>query len=97
MQDINDSDCPPSGPVTRAELTAIQAKVDQLEVMLESIHSALMKPNPGETMSLLDRMARLTIGLEGGARTAKIMFLVLGALAALGFSMKFGIDVRELK
>jgi len=55
------------------------------------IHDALMKPQPGQSQSLLDRMAAVTNGVEGGTRTAKMVVGFLGFLAAIGISMKVGV------
>jgi hypothetical protein len=77
---------PPEVPVTRAEFEEMQA-------MVKDLHDALMVPQPGQGKSLLERMATVTIGIEGGARTVKWALFLLGALAALGISMKVGVDV----
>ena len=89
--------------VTRAEFEALQAEIEQdREVRAEThalvieLHTALMKPAPGQDHSLLHRMAVVTISAETGQavgnrliRMAKIVSAVgaicAGALALVGF------------
>jgi len=77
--------------VTREEFEEMKARQAEMQALVTEIHDALMKPQPGQSQSLLDRMAAVTNGVEGGTHTAKMVMGVLAFLAALGISMKVGV------
>ena len=77
--------------VTRDEFEEMKARQAEMQALVTEIHDALMKPQPGQSQSLLDRMAAVTNGVEGGTRTAKMVVGFLGFLAAIGISMKVGV------
>ena len=83
-------------PVTRQEFEEMKARQAEMKAMVKDLHDALMVPQPGQEKSLLERMATVTIGIEGGAQTVKWTLFFLGALAALGISLKVGVDVGGL-
>lgn len=51
---------------------------------VEKMFGALMETSPGQTMSLLDRMASATIDIESGQRVAHLIIKMAGLLTALG-------------
>ena len=77
--------------VTREEFEEMKASQAEMQALVKEIHDALMKPQPGQSQSLLDRMAAVTNGVEGGTRTAKMVVGFLGFLAAIGISIKVGV------
>lgn len=77
--------------VTREEFEEMKRRQAETQALVKEIHDALMKPQPGQAQSLLDRMASVTNGVEGGTRTAKMVLGLLGFLAAIGISIKIGV------
>jgi hypothetical protein len=51
---------------------------------VERMYGALMETTPGQTMSLLDRMASATIDIESGQRVAHLLIKFGAVLTALG-------------
>lgn len=78
--------------VTRKEFEEMKVQQAETQELVREIHDALMQPQPGQTHSLLNRMAAVTNGVEGGTKTAKIVIGFLGFLAAIGISVKFGVS-----
>ena len=70
---------------------AMEKRQIAMELMLRQVHDALMLPQPGQTKSLLDRMAAVTNGVEAGQKSAKFVIYAIALLAALGFSVHFGL------
>ena len=69
---------------TQAAAQDAQAAAQETHDKVAAIHKALMVPQPGQTRSLLDRMAAVTISIESGERVGN--WIVRGArvIAALG-------------
>jgi hypothetical protein len=64
---------------------------------VEKMYGALMEPTPGQTMSLLDRMASATIDIESGQRVGHLLIKLGALVTATGgifggayLAMKFG-------
>ena len=77
--------------VSRAEFEALEERVAAMEkAAMEThdkvgdLHKALMEPTPGQTKSLIDRMATVTINVESGGRVASVLIKIAATLAALG-------------
>ncbi|MES2667412.1 MAG: hypothetical protein V4712_15040 [Pseudomonadota bacterium] len=92
---------PASRPAPLDDLEALRAEVQaasteaaaarklaaESNAMIRDLHKALMEPQPGYEHSLLERMATVTIGIESGDRTGRILIKLigfLGAIASLG-------------
>ncbi|MFN7224427.1 MAG: hypothetical protein ACK4MS_10450 [Paracoccaceae bacterium] len=58
--------------------------------MVQSIHNKLMQPQPGQKLSLLDRMASVTIDIESGKRTGQIIMALVGFAIAVAALLKWG-------
>lgn len=69
----------------------LQASVDAMARQQDELYEALMHPQPGQEKSLLARMANVTLDIESGKRTAKMLIAFATTLAALGAAVKFGI------
>lgn len=106
---------PTLAPVSREEFAAlqnlVQQQADQAEQdrkvredthsMVQTLHNALLVPEPGHSLSLLDRMASATIDIESGQRVAHIVWKLFGFLtAAAGIvaffyaAIRFGVSPR---
>ena len=72
--------------VTRAEFDAMNKQIQDL-------HRALMEPEPGQSKSLLNRMAEVTISVESGTKTVRMVLVVIALLAALGISLRVGVNL----
>lgn len=77
--------------VTRAEFDELKRAVEaqsaatkETHDKVSDIHKALMLPSPGQSKSLLDRMATVTISVESGGRVAGMTVKLAGLLAAIG-------------
>lgn len=81
---------PQESPVSRTEFEAMEARQERMEEMLRDMHKALMVPQPGQDKSLVDRFAAVANGFETGERGIKFVVWVVGALAAIGISVKLG-------
>jgi hypothetical protein len=79
-------------PVTRQEFEDMKTRQAETQALVKELHDALMLPQPGQKRSLLERMAAVTIGVETGTRTARATVLLLGFLAMIGVSVRFGFD-----
>lgn len=60
------------------------AKTDAYGAKIEALFDALMVPQPGQEKSLLDRMASVTIAVEGGKGVGKLAMWFGGVLVAVG-------------
>lgn len=83
--------------VTREEFEEMKARQAETQAMVKDMHDALMVPAPGETHSLVHRMAETTRDIETGKRAGRLILWIAGALAALGISIRFGVDVSGNK
>jgi hypothetical protein len=75
----------------RAARIALDRRIDEDRAMrhqthdrVEKMYGALMEATPGQTMSLLDRMASATIDIESGQRVAHLIIKMAGLLTAFG-------------
>lgn len=59
-------------------------KMDKHGAKIDALYDALMVPQPGQVTSLLNRMAAVTIAVEGGQGVGKIVIWFAGVLAAVG-------------
>lgn len=73
------------------QIVKMQSTLDFMTTQQNELYDALMKPQPGQTQSLLARMASVTLDIEGGKRTAKMVLAIITFFAAFGAAMKFGI------
>lgn len=67
-----------------ARMDAIEVKTDAQTVKIDALYKALMEPQPGQDKSLLDRMASVTIAIEGGQGVGRVLVWLAGVLVALG-------------
>lgn len=70
-------------PTTAARLAAVERDVADMREKLDEMHDALMKRQPGEEHSLLERMAIVTRGVESGRTVGHVLVWLAGVLAAL--------------
>lgn len=70
-------------PTTAARLAALERDVADMREKLDEMHDALMKCQPGEEHSLLERMAIVTRGVESGRTVGHVLVWLAGVLAAL--------------
>ncbi len=70
----------------RAETSASKAEAAARETRdkVAELYSALMQPFPGQSKSLLDRMASVTLDVESGGRIAAMAVKLAALLAAVG-------------
>ena len=59
-------------------------KIDSQGELIIALHTALMVRQPGQNRSLLERMATVTVAIEGGQSTGRILIWIAGVLAAVG-------------
>lgn len=70
-------------PTTAARLAAVERELADMRGTLDEMHDALMKCQPGEEHSLLERMAIVTRGVESGRTVGHVLVWLAGVLAAL--------------
>lgn len=70
-------------PTPAARMAALERDVADMREKLDEMHDALMKRQPGEEHSLLERMAIVTRGVESGRLIGGALVWVAGVLAAL--------------
>jgi len=70
-------------PTTAARLAAVERELADMRGKLDEMHDALMKCQPGEEHSLLERMAIVTRGVESGRTVGHVLVWLAGVLAAL--------------
>lgn len=70
-------------PTTAARLAAVERELADMRGKLDEMHDALMKRQPGEEHSLLERMAIVTHGVESGRTVGHVLVWLAGVLAAL--------------
>jgi len=69
----------------RDELDALRGQLTATQSMVHELHEALMRPQSGHGgKSLLDRMAEVTIKIEGGERLYALVIRAAAFLAAVG-------------
>lgn len=68
----------------RLIVTTMKATVDSQADQIDRLYRALMVPEPGETRSLLDRMAGVTRSVESGGKVQAAAVKAAQGLAALG-------------
>lgn len=68
----------------RLMVVTMKATVDSQAAMITALYHKLMEPEPGETRSLLDRMASVTRAVESGGRVQSALIKGAQALAAIG-------------
>jgi len=71
------------------QLTALQEQLEETRRMVQELHDALVKPQPGHKEGLLSRMARVTIQIESGERVAAWLIRLGAVLAAVGATAAF--------
>ena len=73
--------------ILRAEFTETLASTDALQAdthaKISALYAALMEPQPGYDQSLLQRMATVTIAIEGGDRTMRTVIQIAKIIGAL--------------
>ena len=62
----------------------ILARIDAQSAKIDAMYNALMVTQPGQSKSLLERMATVTVAIEGGQSTGRILIWIAGVLAAVG-------------
>jgi hypothetical protein len=67
-----------------ARIDQIDQKTDVQSQKIGALYDALMVPHPGQSASLLNRMAAVTIAVEGGQGVGRIVIWIAGILAAIG-------------
>jgi hypothetical protein len=78
----------PKGPPTNADIIARQQQMEEtilnMEGMLTELYQTMMVPQPGQSHSLLNRMAKVTIDIESGERTSDRAVKMAQKLITLG-------------
>jgi len=80
-----------------ADQAAAATEREKLLGMVTELHDALLRKQPGQSESLLNRMAAVTINIESGERIGRILVWLAGVLAAVGAviaAMKWGGPTR---
>ena len=70
-------------PTPAARMAALERDVSDMREKLDEMHDALMKCQPGEEHSLLERMAIVTRGVESGRTVGHVLVWLAGVLAAI--------------
>lgn len=65
------------------DVSGMHEKLDEMREKLDEMHDALMKRQPGEEHSLLERMVIVTRGVESGRTVGHVLVWLAGVLAAL--------------
>jgi hypothetical protein len=80
----------------RMEEDAKSAKesADEMYAMVKALSDALLKPQPGHEKSLLDRIAAVTIKVERGEWSIRIL-IFLAAMLPTGFLASWSIGVYK--
>ena len=74
----------PDNAALSAQISAQNSKIDAQTEKIDALYEALMVPQPGQDKSLLNRMASVTIAIEGGQGVGRIFVWIAGVLAAIG-------------
>ena len=85
-------------PTPAARMVALERDVSDMREKLDEMHDALMKRQPGEEHSLLERMAIVTRGVESGRLIGRVLIWVAGVLAALAAivaALKLDVGARQ--
>ena len=85
-------------PTPAARMAALERDVADMREKLDEMHDALMKRQPGEEHSLLERMAIVTRGVESGRLIGRVLIWVAGVLAALAAivaALKLDVGARQ--
>jgi hypothetical protein len=80
-----------------AKVEATEKRASETHDMVQTMHDALMRPSPGQTKGLLDRLAVVAINFESGQRVAAWVVWIAGIIAAVGAiyaAVKLGLGDR---
>lgn len=83
-------------PVTREEYERLEKQVEAMSHQLGEMYRALMEAQPGYDKPLIQRVAKLAVDVEGGVRSAKLVVAVIAALAILGITTRFGVQMPSV-
>lgn len=78
--------------VTRAEFEKMERQVSETAAQVHDLHKALFESPMEGGESLIRRMKTVTEEIETGKRGVRLFLWFLGAMAALGVSIKVGMN-----
>lgn len=66
----------------QSHVSALRGSADETQAMVKNLTDALLKPQPGHKDSLLDRVAAVTIKVERGEWSIRVLAVLASILPA---------------